>query len=98
MLIWTTLALLLLSGVALWRLPRPLLHGYRRSFGARHGIGVQVGLTVLATATLSMLWATLLRPGFSPAVEQLNAAIVVLGVIAGSYDLYLFAKSASRGK
>ncbi len=95
MVAWFTLVALLVSALALVRIPRSLLRGYRQSFAERHGVGVQLGLTVLATVTLSMLWATLLRPGISPVMEQVDAAVVALLLLAGGYDLYLFSRTRS---
>ena len=95
---WITLVVLVLSGIALLRIPRSLLRRYRLSFAARHGVGVQLGLTVLATVTVSTMWATLLRPGVSPIMEQVDAAVVALLVIAFGYDLYVFSRSAVREK
>ncbi len=95
MVAWFTLVVLLASAIVLLRIPRPLLHGYRRSFAERHGVGVQLGLTVLATVTLSMIWATLLRPGVSPVMEQVDAAVVALLLLAGGYDLYAFSRSST---
>lgn len=93
MVAWFTLVVLAASAMALLRIPRSLLGRYRRSFAERHGVGVQLGLTILATVTLSMLWATLLRPGISPVMEQVDAAVVVLFLLAGGYDLYLFSRT-----
>ena len=91
---WLTLAVLALSIGALSRIPRPLLRSYCLSFAARHGVSVQLGLTLLAALTVAMLFVTVLNPGRSPVMEQVNAAVVALGVIAGGYDLYLFVRSS----
>ena len=94
MAIWITLALLASAGAVLARMPRTLLHRYRSTFAARHGISVQVGLTALITITLSMLLATLLEPGTRPLMEIVDAAVVALALAAGGIDLYRFARAA----
>jgi len=98
MVAWITFVVLVLSGVALSRIPRALLRRYRVSFAARHGVGVQLGLTVLATVTVSTMWATLLRPGISPIMEQVDAAVVILMLMALVYDLYVFSRSTAHDK
>jgi len=96
MLLLTSLALVALAMFALLRLPRPLVRVYLGSFAARHGVGVQIGLTVLASLTVSMLLAALLNPGKSPLTELVAAAVVGCGLIAGSADFYLFLRGRRK--
>jgi hypothetical protein len=92
MLPWLTLAILAAAALSVARLPASLRHAYRASFVARHGIHFQVSLAVLAVLAFSMLLATLLLPDRRPVVEQIDAAVVALGVLAGAGDLYLFSR------
>jgi len=90
-LIGITLLLLGVAGFVLWRMPRALLRRYFATFRARHGLGVQLGLTVLVTATASMVLATALRPGHL-LMEVVNAIVVGGLVAAGLFDLALFSR------
>lgn len=92
MLPWLTLTLLAAVGAAAYRAPKALLRAYRASFVARHGVGVQIGVTVLATVTLAMLVATLREPSTHPRMEIVDIGVVLLGIVAGSVDLYLFGR------
>lgn len=89
-----TLAALLGGALAALRMPRAVLISYWRSFARRHGMAAQVGVTVLATITLSMVLVTLLEPGARPLMQGVDAGVVVCGVLAAAADLYVF----SRGK
>jgi hypothetical protein len=82
---------LLVAGffLVLARLPTPLLKRYGATFRARHGVGVQVGLVVLATITGSMLLATALQPGHL-LMELVDGAVVAGLGLAALIDLYLF--------
>ncbi|MCC7081443.1 MAG: hypothetical protein IT530_12290 [Burkholderiales bacterium] len=86
-----TLLFLGLGGFVLWRLPRTLLRRYCAAFRTRHGLGVQLGLTVLVTATLSMVLATALRPGHG-LMEFVDALVVGGLVAAGLVDIARFSR------
>lgn len=92
-----TLIALFAGALAALRTPRPVLLSYWRSFAQRHGVGTQIGVTVLATITLSMVAATLLEPGARPLMQAVDAAVVVCGVLAGTADLYLFSRRQKGG-
>ena len=96
MLPWLTLLVLTAAAAKVFCTPKQNWRAYRASFVARHGLGVQVGLTVLATLTLALVLATLLQPGLHPLMELVDAAVVVLGVVCGATDLYLFARKPHR--
>jgi hypothetical protein len=93
MLPWLTVAIIAATLIAIRNLPASLWRAYRASFAARHGVHLQVSLAVLGTLAFSMLVATLLLPERRPLVEQLDAVVVALGVLAGAADLYLFSRS-----
>lgn len=96
MLPWLTFLTLAAAAAVVFRTPKPQWRAYRASFVARHGLGVQVGLTVLATLTLALVCATLLEPGAHPLMEVIDAAVVVLGLACGAADFYLFARKPRR--
>jgi hypothetical protein len=85
-----TLVILVVFGAFLSLLPRSLLKGYGHAFPLRHGRGVQVGLTVLATITRSMLVITQLNPPQAPRMEEVDAGVVALVACAGVYDILRF--------
>jgi len=92
MLPWLTLAIIAATALVIVRLPASLWRAYRASFVARHGINFQVSIAALATLASAMLVATLALPERRPVVEIMNALVVALGIIAGTADLYLFAR------
>jgi hypothetical protein len=92
MLPWLTVAIIAASALAIARLPASLWRAYRASFAARHGVNVQVSAAVLATLAFAMLIATIALPERRPVVEIMNALVVVVGVLAGAADLYIFAR------
>jgi hypothetical protein len=96
MLPWLTLLMLVAAAAKVFCTPKPQRRAYRASFVARHGLGVQVGLTVLATLTLAMVFATLLDPGTHPLMEFVDSAVVLLGLACGAADLHLFARKPRR--
>src|SRR5574340_1213907 len=92
MLPWITVAIITAAAVALRGLPRSFLRAYSSSFVSRHGVGVQLGLAVLAAMTLSMLIATLVLPERRPLMELVDIAVVAAMLAAGAADGYLFAR------
>ncbi len=93
---WLTLAILAAAATAVTRVPRGLRRGYLAAFPGRHGLMVQLGLTILGTITVSILIATLLDPGARPLMEIVDGVVVGSGLVVGAIDLYLFARG-SRG-
>ena len=96
MLPWLTVVIIAASAVAVARLPASLWRAYRASFAARHGVNFQVSAALLATLAFAMLVATLALPDRRPIVEIMNALVVMLGVVAGAADLYLFARRRAK--
>jgi hypothetical protein len=96
MLAWLTLAIIAATALVIVRLPSSLWRAYRTSFGARHGVNFQVSIAVLATLAFAMLVATLALPERRPVVEIMNALVVALGIMAGTADLYLFARRRTK--
>jgi hypothetical protein len=94
MIAWLTVLLLMCSGIVLACIPRPLLTSYRQTFAMRHGVSVQIGITILAITLLSVLIETLVRPDPRPVMEFVDAVVAVLVVVAGWCDLYLYSKLA----
>jgi hypothetical protein len=87
---WLTVAALAFAGALLCRLPARLVRGYTATFPLRHGVGVQLGTTILATVVLAMLVTTLFDPGRRPVMELVDGAVVLLGLAVAALDLYLF--------
>ncbi len=98
MVTWLTFVLLACTALVVSRMPRPLLRSYQRTFGARHGLSVQVSLTVLGTVTATMWLMTVLQPGAHEIAEAVVAVVAVLAVIAGSCDVYLYSKGRQKKK
>lgn len=92
MLVFAILAALGLFVVAAIRLPRPLLRRYLAAFGARHGVGVQIGVTVLATLVGALLLACMLRPGH-PRAELVDALAVGFLGLSAAIDVYVFSRA-----
>lgn len=96
MLPWLTLLALAAAVANAFRTPKSQWRAYRTSFAARHGIGVQVGITVLCTLTLAMVLVTLRAPGAHPRMEHIDALVVLLGIVCAAADVRLFARSQRR--
>ena len=97
MLPWLTLIVLAAAAANAFRTPKSQWRAFRASFVARHGLGVQIGITVLATLTLAMVVVTLRAPGVHPGVEDIDALLVLLGIVCAAADLRLFARTQRSG-
>ncbi len=97
MVTWLTVLLLVCSGIVLACIPRQLVRSYRMTFAMRHGLSVQIGITILAIITLSVLVESLARPHPLPVMELVNALVVALAIIVGWCDLYRYSKQAKAG-
>jgi len=95
MILAATLFFAALCAAAAARVPRPLITRYCNSFRARHGVGMQISLTVLGTVLFSAVLATALEPGHL-AMELLNAAVVFGLAWAARNDLRRFSRPAGR--
>ncbi len=89
MYISVTLVVLGIFAVILLRVPPALLERYWLSFPARHGLVAQLSLTILAAVTLSMVVATILRPGHA-LMEQVNVLVVSGMVVLALLDFRRF--------